>query len=387
MSAEPAKYPPEGAVDLNLDAMMHGDLARTPATIALVAINLAAFAAMLMHGAGLWHSPNDIQLAWGAGFGPATKDGQWWRLGSALFLHFGLLHLSLNMWALWDGGRLVERLYGTLRFTALYFASGLAGNLASLLVQGDHAVSGGASGAVFGVYGALLACLWIERGRVHPVEFRWLFGAAAIFTVANVIFGLLIQGIDNGAHIGGLLSGMLAGVALVPAFAPDGTRRRAQALAAITYVLAVIALVVAIPPPSYRWQEELQAREEIRRFLDDDRRIAQRWQQILDNGKQGSASFDQLAGQIEADVTREYRESFEQLSSLHLAPAAPSTPALDVLKKYSRLQGEASQSLAAALRQKDPARIRDALEKSHRAPELARGAPNPPSLPATAPAR
>ena len=148
MTAEHAKHPPEAAAELNLDALMHGDLARTPATMALVAINLAVFVAMLMHGAGHWHSPNDVQLAWGAGFGPATKDGQWWRLGSALFLHFGLLHLSLNMWALWDGGRLVERLYGTLRFTVLYFASGLAGNLVSLLVQGDRAVSGGASGAV-----------------------------------------------------------------------------------------------------------------------------------------------------------------------------------------------------------------------------------------------
>lgn len=127
--------------------LMRGGLVLTPVTVALVGINLFVFAAMLVYGAGLWHSPNDVQLAWGASFGPATKDGEWWRLGTAMFLHFGLVHLAMNMWALWDGGRLVERLYGPLRFVVVYFASGLAGNLLSLIVQGDRAVSGGASGA------------------------------------------------------------------------------------------------------------------------------------------------------------------------------------------------------------------------------------------------
>jgi len=90
---------------------------------------------MLAYGAGLWHSPNDIQLAWGASFGPATKDGEWWRLATAMFLHFGLVHLAMNMWALWEGGRLVERLYGSGRFAVAYFISGLAGNLLSLVAQ------------------------------------------------------------------------------------------------------------------------------------------------------------------------------------------------------------------------------------------------------------
>src|SRR5471030_1739870 len=90
----------------------------------LMGVNLAVFMAMLASGAGLWHSSNGIQLAWGAGFGPATKDGEWWRLGTAMFLHFGLLHLAVNMAALWEAGRFVERLYGSIRFAVVYFFSG-----------------------------------------------------------------------------------------------------------------------------------------------------------------------------------------------------------------------------------------------------------------------
>jgi rhomboid protease GluP len=368
---------------LRLVDLMHGGIADTPVTVALVGINLVVFGAMLMNGAGLWHSPNGVQLAWGAGFGPATKDGEWWRLFTAMFLHFGLLHLSLNVWALWDGGRLVERLYGSKRFVIVYVASGLAGNLVSLIVQGDKAVSGGASGAVFGVYGALLVCLWIERRQVHPVEFRWLFGSAAVFSVVNVVFGLLIPGIDNAAHIGGLMSGALIGVALAPPLSANSTkfgRSRSRWFAVGAYAVAVIALINSVPAPSYRWQEELHAREEIRQFLSDEQRIAERWQQILDEGMRNGASFEQLAGKIDTDVTREYRESFDQLTALHLDPAAPSTMTLDVLKKYTLLRGEASQSLAEALRMKDQARIREALELARRAPAVARGMEPPPAL-------
>lgn len=374
--------------------LMHGSVALTPVTLGLVAVNLAVFAAMLVYGAGLWHSPNAVQLAWGASFGPATKDGEWYRLGTAMFLHFGLVHLAMNMWALWDGGRLVERLYGRWRFALVYCASGLAGNLLSLIVQGDRAISGGASGAVFGVYGALLVCLWRERRQVHPVEFRWLFGGAAAFSAATIALGLLITGIDNAAHVGGLLSGALTGVALArPLSAESPTPRRGRWLAGSVFALVVILLIAAIPAPSYRWREELQARAEIRGFLGEDQRIVERWQAILDTGRYAGASFDQqaildtdqysgalfdyLAERIEADVTREYRESFEQLSALNLDPAAPSAMTLGVLRKYAQLRGDASHSLAEGLRLHDPERISEALEMARRAPYSARGAEQP----------
>lgn len=360
--------------------LMRGGPAVTPATAALVGANLSVFAAMLAYGAGLWHAPSDVQLAWGANFGPATKDGEWWRLATAMFLHFGLLHLATNMWALWDGGRLVERLYGPLRFVAVFFASGLTGNLLSLIVQGDRAVSGGASGAIFGVYGALLVCLWRERRQVHPVEFRWLFGGAAVFSAAMIGFGLLIPGIDNAAHIGGLAAGALIGAALAgPLSAASPPVGYGRWLAGGAFSLAVIALVAAIPAPSYRWREEAQARVEVREFLGDDQRLVERWRAILDAGRREGASFEQLAERIEADVAREYRESFEQLSALNLDPAAPSATAVEVLREYARLRGDAAHSFAEGLRMNDQERIRAALEMARQAPYFARGVEPPPS--------
>ncbi|MES2637589.1 MAG: rhomboid family intramembrane serine protease, partial [Pseudomonadota bacterium] len=183
---------------------------RTPkisVTKLLISMNVLVFIAMLIGGAGFWHSPNNIQLDWGANFGPATQDGEWWRLFTAMFLHFGAIHLALNTFALWDAGQLVERMYGHWRFICIYLISGLIGNLLSLVVQGNLAVSGGASGAIFGIYGAAFVFLWRERAALTAREFRWLFGGGLAFSALTIVLGFIIPGIDNAAHIGGLLAG------------------------------------------------------------------------------------------------------------------------------------------------------------------------------------
>jgi rhomboid protease GluP len=197
---------------------LRGRRAWMSVTTLLIGSNLLVAAAMLIVGAGLWHSSSAVQMAWGANFGPATKDGEWWRLGTAMFLHFGVVHLAMNMLALWDGGRLVERIFGPTRFAAIYFSSGLTGNLLSLIVQGDRAVSGGASGAIFGIYGAFLAYLLHERRRLHPRGFRWMFWGAAAFSGITLTLGFLIPGIDNAAHVGGLVTGATGGFVLLQPF-------------------------------------------------------------------------------------------------------------------------------------------------------------------------
>lgn len=338
---------------------------RVPVTLALILANLLAFGGTLAAGGGLWHSSNGIQLAWGANFGPATQDGEWWRLATAMFMHFGLLHLGMNMWALWDGGRLVERMFGHLRFLVLYFVAGLSGNLASLVFHGSGAVSGGASGAIFGVYGALLAYAWSERGNMHGADFRWLFWGAIGFTAAAIAFGFLVPGIDNAAHLGGLWSGLLAGAALL--------RRRARWWAGLALAASVAALVAALPAPAYRWSGERAARSEIDAFLGEDANITARWQTLLDDADRGRLTFDQLAGTIDKDITRRYEASFEELSALELSGAEPSAAAIETLRTYAGQRRDAARELAEGLRTRDAERVRRALERAERAAAEARG--------------
>ena len=349
---------------------LHQSVPQVFVTNTLVGINLLVFLAMLASGAGFWHSSNGVQLAWGANFGPATQDGEWWRLGSALFLHFGALHLMMNMWALWDGGQLVERMYGHLRFALIYFFSGLAGNLLSLVHHHGQAVSGGASGAIFGIYGALLVCLWRERLHLHPHEFRWLFWGASAFSAASIAFGLMIPGIDNAAHIGGFATGLLGGVVLARKLHPEvAVPWPNRSLAGSLFVLAIMLLVSRIPPPAYRWSDETTARKEVSEFLKDDAAISRAWQNILIDGQRRGVSFEELAGRIDTAVGDRYEESFEHLSQLPDNPALPSARTLEQLRHYAGVRLDASRSLAEGLRSKDPKKIRDALslEKQSRA--------------------
>ncbi|HTZ00379.1 MAG TPA: rhomboid family intramembrane serine protease, partial [Rhodocyclaceae bacterium] len=347
-----------------------------PATKILIVANSLVFAAMLLAGAGLWHSPNGIQLEWGANFGPATKNGEWWRLGTAMFLHFGLLHLAMNMWALWDGGRLVERLIGSGRFLLGYFAAGLTGNLLSLVTHGDQTVSGGASGAVFGVYGALLLLLWRQRRNLHPGEFRWLFWGAGAFTVASILFGLLVPGIDNAAHLGGFVAGTLACAALVrPEASTASPMKQTPAAAAALLAGGIVALVTHIPEPAYRWNEEKAARLEIREFMGEDAAISARWTQILEEARRQGLSFDQLAERIDAGVTGPYEQSFEQLSGLNIDPRAPSAGTVQALRRYAELRRDSSVELADALRRRNPQRIQEALKAARQAKATAESKP------------
>jgi len=340
-----------------------------PVTSCFIAINLTAFAVMMWFDAGLWHSSTGVQLAWGANFGPATQDGQWWRLFTAMFVHFGIVHLALNMWALWDIGRLVERLYGRPRFVVLYLVSGVVGNLLSLAIQGNQAVSGGASGAIFSLYGALLVFLLRERRQVDRSEFKWLFGAASIFTLLILGMGLIVPGIDNAAHVGGLITGALVGSLMArPWTATSPNPRRLRWWAASALTLSISVLLMNIPPPSYRLSEELRARGAIREFMNEDQRISQNWEAILEAGRRNSLSFDQLAGSIDTNVATVYRESFEALRVASPDSPAPSSKTIEALQTYAIFRANTVSELADGLRTNDPNKIRNALKLLQKPP-------------------
>ena len=363
--------PDAGAPSRSLLATLRDGASASPLTNALILLNVAAFVGMLVAGAEWGHERNEVQLAWGANFGPATRDGQWWRLGSAMFLHFGILHLGINMAALWDAGRFIERIYGGWRFLAIYLLSGLTGNLLSLVTHGTAVVSGGASGAVFGVFGALLAAIWRERELLRASEFRWLVWGGFAFTGANLGFGLLIPGIDNGAHFGGLLAGVIAGAGWLPR-----QTNAMRALCAGALVAAAVGMLVALPAPQYSWRNEQHAREEIRSFIWEDRLLDRHLLSVIGEGRRQRLSFDQLAQRIEHEVADAYDQSFDALSSLQLEAAAPSSATLESLRRYAEVRRDASRELAAALRKGDPGQASRALDKAKAARAQAGPAPS-----------
>lgn len=372
---------PTAATPTSLTHLLASRPGQAPLTTALVLVNTAVFALMLVYGTSFWHISSGVPLAWGANFGPATQDGQWWRLASAMFVHFGIVHLALNMWALWDVGRLIERVYGRWRFAAMYLGSGILGNLLSLVVQGNQAVSGGASGAVFALYGALMVFLWRERRQFERSEFKWLFGAAVIFTLLTLGMGQLITGIDNAAHLGGLLSGAALALLLArrwTAHSPPVQRGRWWAVALLA--LGITALVTHIPPPSYRLGDEMRAREAIRRFLSFEQRIANQWESILVDGRRADTSFESLAGSIDNQIAAAYEHSFDQLAAIHPGTQAPSAQALEALQTYAARRAEAARELADGLRTHDTGKIRRALQDAHQARTV-------PSAPASAASR
>jgi rhomboid protease GluP len=362
--------PPASLIDL-----MRSNPRRAPVTLAFLATNIAVFLLMLLAGAGWWHTPNGVQLAWGANFGPATQDGQWWRLFTAMFIHFGVIHLALNMWALWDVGRLVEQLYGRWRFALLYLGSGVVGNLVSLVMQGNQAVSGGASGAVFSLYGALLVFLWRERRQVDRGEFRWLFGGALAFSALMLILGQLVQGIDNSAHAGGLVAGMLLGALLAVPWTPHSPPvLRANVVGLLLLLVALIVLALRLPPPTYLLGDELRARAAIEAFLVQDQSASKRLDQLLRQSANDPQTFETLAGRIEADVSAVYAKSFEQLQLTPPGGALPSAATLQSLRNYADMRAEATHELAQSIRAGDVNRARQALQKTRQAPARAASA-------------
>ncbi len=217
----------------------------TPATLALVVINVLVFVVMVAKGVSFLHPSANTLLHWGANLGSLTLQGQWWRLLTCMFLHIGVVHLALNMWALWEVGYLAEHLYGPRTFLAVYLLSGLAGGIASM-ARNPLVVSAGASGAIFGIAGALIATLYLGKIPAERHALRISLVSLVVFAGYNLVYGFFKGNIDNGAHVGGLVAGLLLGTVLSHDFRVDAPRSNLHRalLPAFAVVLVGAALVV-----------------------------------------------------------------------------------------------------------------------------------------------
>jgi rhomboid protease GluP len=176
-------------------------------TIALVALNVLVFIAMAVSGVGLFEPAGTDVLKWGGNYRVYTLTGQWWRLLTNVFVHIGLIHLLFNMYALFMVGRYLEPLLGKVKFAVAYLCTGILASVVSIAWSGDR-VSAGASGAIFGLYGLFLALL--TTSYLSKQVRNGMLQSIGIFVVYNLLYGMK-SGIDNAAHVGGLVSGFVAG--------------------------------------------------------------------------------------------------------------------------------------------------------------------------------
>lgn len=164
-------------------------------------------------------TPDNLTVYYlGAKWNPAIYSGEYWRLISAMFLHASLLHIMFNGYSLFAVGPAVERFFGTARFLAIYFITGLAGSVASYAFSPNLSV--GASGAIFGLVGALAGFFYVSRETLGEMAKQQL-GSLVTVIMLNLFIGLSGGGIDNYAHVGGLVCGGLLGVLLAPRYAID----------------------------------------------------------------------------------------------------------------------------------------------------------------------
>jgi rhomboid protease GluP len=179
----------------------------------IVGMNVAVYLGMVLSGVSPVEPTVPQLLKWGANYGPFTLQGQAWRLLTANYVHIGIIHIALNMWCLWNLGFLAERIFGRWTYFLAYTVCGIAGSLASVWWH-PNTVGAGASGAIFGIAGALIAALYLGKLPIPKEALRGTMKSLLTFAAYNLFFGGVVAGIDNSAHIGGLVAGLALGAAL-----------------------------------------------------------------------------------------------------------------------------------------------------------------------------
>ncbi|MDA1229872.1 MAG: rhomboid family intramembrane serine protease [Planctomycetota bacterium] len=328
------------------------------ATRMIVIANVAIFGVMVARGVSFMNPGGMTLLDWGANFGPSTMNGQWWRLFTCMWLHFGIIHIAANMWVLWGLAQLVERLVGSVGFTVAYIVSGLAGSIASL-AWNSVGISAGASGAVFGTAGALLGFVVLRRDTI-PEAMRWgMLKSMGTFLTLNLVIGMSVPQIDMAAHVGGFVGGVVCGLILSQPLSPGIlTRRKFRNLITVMAAAVILPLaIVALPeaPP------DLNA--EMQRLSEVENQIYDKFNVLRELAASGAISNIEFADRVNLYVLPacvKLREEVESFRTLKYAD-------LDFMKRLVRnlrTREESWRLLVQGLQEQDQGKIQRANELS-----------------------
>ncbi len=207
-------------------------------TYGIIVINALVFILMAVNGVNAFSPTGADIINWGGNYGPLTLSGDWWRLITNVFVHIGIIHIAFNMYALFMVGVYLEPMLGKLKYATAYLCTGIFASIVSLWWHKEPVASAGASGAIFGLYGVFLALL---STNLVPKHIRnSLLQSIGIFIAYNLIYGMR-SGVDNSAHIGGLISGLAIGYIYY-----FGLRKPGKKSLVMPGALAVITIAVSI---------------------------------------------------------------------------------------------------------------------------------------------
>ena len=176
----------------------------------ILVFNCIAFVMLILAGGS---TDVEVLVSFGALSSNLISEGEYWRFITCIFLHANLMHLGVNAFSLFIFGPTAEVFFGRIKFLIIYLISGVGGSATSFVFIDPRSIGVGASGAVFGVLGSIAVYYYLNQ-HIYGKYGRGMMGGIAMIVLLNLGFGFTVQGVDNWAHIGGLLSGILAAFAL-----------------------------------------------------------------------------------------------------------------------------------------------------------------------------
>ena len=280
-------------------------------TYALAAVNVLVFV-LAIGSLGPVSDPESL-VSWGANFGPKTTNGEWGRLITSIFVHPGLLHLVINVAALVHVGLLLERLVGPLAFGAVYVASGLLASVVSLFASAVT-ISAGASGAIFGLYGLLIASsIWGALSRsaltIPLSALKGLAPSAAVF----ILFNLVTESVQSRPELAGLAAGFVSGLLLARGVGERKPPARRVAVAAAATVVITVAAAVPL-------RGVVDVRPEIERVVAVEARTASVYEGAVEKFRNGTLGAEELVRLIQGTIVPELHAARDRLKAMAGVP-------------------------------------------------------------------
>ncbi|MGH9255902.1 MAG: rhomboid family intramembrane serine protease [Vicinamibacterales bacterium] len=332
---------------------LHARTPLAPMTPTLIGVNVAVFVLMLW-GASPLSDPETL-VEWGGNFGPRTANGEWWRLITSLFVHASWLHLLANVVGFVHLGLILERLVGPVAFAVMYVAVGIFSSLMNLSAS-PMAVHVGASGAIFGAYGLMIAVLmWGVLRRSAPIMPIAAAKRVAPATLVFVLYNLASDASTGVAEFSALIAGFACGLVMAGSVSEPKASVRRIAMAAA----AMLAAAVAVAVPVRGIGEVVDATPELQRVVTEEEHTATTFRAAADQFNTGRITAEALAEVIERGILPTVRATRERVDLLQKVYPQQET-LVAACKEYLRLRDESWRVRTAAFRQTRMSMLREA---------------------------